>query len=70
MPGPLAAGERVLLIDAKDRRYLLTLVGGATFILRRVLNDRSGVVSTVTVAPGEQVLITVRDRSTAPATEA
>ncbi len=31
MPGPLAAGERVLLIDPKDRRYLLTLVDGATF---------------------------------------
>ncbi|HWF16769.1 MAG TPA: tRNA (adenine-N1)-methyltransferase [Acidimicrobiales bacterium] len=31
MPGPLAAGERVLLIDPKDRRYLITLVTGATF---------------------------------------
>ena len=31
MPGPLAAGERVLLIDPKERRYLLTLVAGATF---------------------------------------
>jgi tRNA (adenine57-N1/adenine58-N1)-methyltransferase len=31
MPGPLAAGERVLLIDPKDRRYLITLVVGATF---------------------------------------
>ena len=31
MPGALAAGERVLLIDPKDRRYLLTLVSGATF---------------------------------------
>ena len=31
MAGPLAAGERVLLIDPKDRRYLLTLVEGATF---------------------------------------
>jgi len=30
-PGPLLAGERVLLVDAKDRRYLLTLVAGATF---------------------------------------
>jgi len=29
--GPLAAGERVLLVDAKDRRYLITLVAGATF---------------------------------------
>ena len=30
-PGPLAAGERILLVDPKDRRYLLTLVAGATF---------------------------------------
>jgi tRNA (adenine57-N1/adenine58-N1)-methyltransferase len=29
--GPLAAGERVLLIDPKDRRYLIALVAGATF---------------------------------------
>jgi tRNA (adenine57-N1/adenine58-N1)-methyltransferase len=27
----LVAGERVLLIDAKDRRYLINLVDGATF---------------------------------------
>jgi len=31
MPGPLVAGERVLLVDPKDRRYLITLVPGATF---------------------------------------
>ena len=30
-PGALAAGERVLLVDAKDRRYLVTLAPGATF---------------------------------------
>jgi tRNA (adenine57-N1/adenine58-N1)-methyltransferase len=29
--GPLAAGERVLLVDAKGRRYLLKLVAGAMF---------------------------------------
>ena len=29
--GPFGAGERVLLIDAKERRYLVTLVAGATF---------------------------------------
>ena len=43
------------------------LLAGATFFLRRVLNDRAGVVSTVTVSPGEQVLITVRDRKSAAA---
>jgi tRNA (adenine57-N1/adenine58-N1)-methyltransferase len=31
VPGQLEAGERVLLIDPKERRYLLTLVEGATF---------------------------------------
>jgi tRNA (adenine57-N1/adenine58-N1)-methyltransferase len=30
-PGTLVAGERVLLIDRKDRRYLIKLVPGATF---------------------------------------
>lgn len=29
--GRVAAGERVLLVDAKDRHYLVTLVPGATF---------------------------------------
>jgi len=29
--GHVAAGERVLLVDAKDRRYLVTLKPGATF---------------------------------------
>jgi hypothetical protein len=42
------------------------LLAGATFFLRRVLNDRSSVVSSVTISPGEQVLITVRDRHAAP----
>lgn len=46
------------------------LLAGATFFLRRVLNDRSSVVSTLTVSPGEHVLITVRDRNAAPAVEA
>ena len=37
------------------------MLAGATFYLRRVLNDRSTVVSSVKVAPGEQLLITVHD---------
>ena len=37
------------------------LLAGSTFILRRVLNDRSAAVSTVKLAPGEQILISVRD---------
>lgn len=31
MRGPLAAGERVLLVDRKKRRYLVTLAPGAQF---------------------------------------
>jgi hypothetical protein len=46
--------------------YWFFLVG-ATWFLRRVLNDRASVVSSVTVAPGEQVLISVRDPKAAPA---
>ncbi|HXP33127.1 MAG TPA: hypothetical protein VN820_03875 [Acidimicrobiales bacterium] len=45
------------------------LLAGATFVLRRVLNDRTSVVSTLSVSPGEQVLITVRDRNAPPAVE-
>jgi hypothetical protein len=43
------------------------LLAGATFFLRRVINDRPGVIRTLTVAPGEQVLISVRDPKAAPA---
>ncbi len=32
------------------------------YVLRRALNDRGGVVSTLKVSPGEQVLISVRER--------
>jgi hypothetical protein len=46
------------------------LLAGATFMLRRVLNDRPGPVSTLKVAPGEQLVITVRDRKTPPAVDA
>jgi tRNA (adenine57-N1/adenine58-N1)-methyltransferase catalytic subunit len=37
--GPLAAGERVLLVDPKERRYLLTLQPGSTF------HTHSGIVA-------------------------
>jgi hypothetical protein len=46
------------------------LLAGATFFLRRVLNDRSSPVSRVTVSPGEQVLIMVRDRNAVTAATA
>jgi hypothetical protein len=37
------------------------LLAGSTFILRRALNDRGGAISTLKLAPGEQLLISVRD---------
>ncbi|MGP8059256.1 MAG: tRNA (adenine-N1)-methyltransferase [Acidimicrobiales bacterium] len=37
--GPLADGERILLVDAKERRYLVTLVAGAMF------HTHAGIVS-------------------------
>ena len=46
------------------------LLAGSTFILRRVLNDRGGAVSTVKLAPGEQILISVRDAKTPAPAEA
>jgi hypothetical protein len=42
------------------------LLAGATFFLRRVLNERTGTVSSLTISPGEQILITVRDRNAEP----
>jgi hypothetical protein len=42
------------------------LLAGATFFLRRVLNDRTSLVSRVTVSPGEQVVIAVRDHNAEP----
>jgi hypothetical protein len=42
------------------------VLAGATFFLRRALNERTGTVSSLTLSPGEQVLITVRDRDAEP----
>jgi hypothetical protein len=46
------------------------LLAGSTFILRRVLNDRTSNVSSVTLAPGEQILISVRDAKAPAPSEA
>ena len=46
MSGTLSAGERVLLVDAKQRRYLLKLVGGAEF------HTHSGILAHDTVIGG------------------
>jgi hypothetical protein len=39
------------------------VLAGSVFVLRRTLRDKGGVVSTIKLTPGEQVLITVRDRN-------
>jgi hypothetical protein len=72
--------DRPVQLDGLLRRFLraevrrgLTgnwywlLLAGSTFFLRRVLNDRKNVVSSVMVSPGEQLIISVRDRK-APTT--
>ncbi len=48
MSRPLEAGERVLLIDPKDRRYLLTLVAAATF------HTHAGVVAHDDIIGGDE----------------
>ena len=37
------------------------LFAACTFVLRRTLSDKGGVVSSLKISPGEQVLISVRD---------
>jgi tRNA (adenine57-N1/adenine58-N1)-methyltransferase len=46
--GALAAGERVLLIDPKERRYLLTLVSGASF------HTHAGIIGHDDIIGGEE----------------
>jgi hypothetical protein len=61
-------------VDALLRRFLRAAVrrglagnwtwliaAGCAFVLRRALNDKGGVVSTLKILPGEQILITLRD---------
>ena len=62
MSGPLEAGERVLLQDAKGRRYLVTLQAGATFHTHRgrlahdqVIGNREGEV--VATDLGQRLLV-------------
>lgn len=40
------------------------VLAGAAYVLRRALNDTGGKVSRLEVAPGEQLLITVRGGDT------
>jgi tRNA (adenine57-N1/adenine58-N1)-methyltransferase catalytic subunit len=60
--GPLHAGERVLLVDAKGRRYLLALVAGHAFHTHAGILDHDDVIglpagSTVTGSTGRRFLV-------------
>jgi tRNA (adenine57-N1/adenine58-N1)-methyltransferase len=60
--GALSEGERVLLIDAKDRRYLLTLVAGRSFHTHAGIVAHDDLIgrpegSTVTGSTGRQFLV-------------
>jgi hypothetical protein len=47
-----------------DQHWAWLVMGGCAFILRRSLRGNGAVVSSLHIAPGEQVMISVRDRST------
>jgi tRNA (adenine57-N1/adenine58-N1)-methyltransferase len=60
--GTLAAGERVLLIDPKERRYLLTLVAGATFHTHAGIVNHDDIIGgdegrTITGTTGRQFMV-------------
>jgi len=62
--GPLAAGERVLLVDHHDRRYLIRLVPGASF------QSHAGVVehdALIGRPEGSEVVAWRRDGGSGPA---
>jgi len=44
MSGPFAAGERVLLIDGKNRHYLVTLRGGGQFHTHAGITDHDAII--------------------------
>jgi tRNA (adenine57-N1/adenine58-N1)-methyltransferase catalytic subunit len=59
---PLADGERVLLVDAKERRYLLTLRAGAQFHTHAGILDHDEMIGTaegasVTGSTGRRFLV-------------
>jgi hypothetical protein len=55
-----AAGRRALT----EKNWAWFVIVACAFLLRRALNDKGAVVSSIKISPGEQVLISVRDRST------
>jgi hypothetical protein len=47
-----------------DQNWAWLVIAGCALILRRSLRGNGAVVSWLEIAPGEQVMISVRDRST------
>ena len=47
-----------------DRNWAWFVIVGCALILRRSLRGGGAVVSSLEIAPGEQVMISVRDRTT------
>lgn len=59
---PLEAGERVLLIDGRDRRYMITLQSGGQFHSHRGIVDHDALIGspagvTVTSSGGARMLV-------------
>lgn len=47
-----------------DQNWAWFVIAACALLLRRALSDKGAVVSSFKVSPGEQVLISVRDRHT------
>ena len=48
-----------------EQNWAWIVIACCAVILRRALRDKGGLVSSVKVAPGEQILISVRDSKSA-----
>ena len=60
------------LLRAATRRgmagdWTWLVIAASAYVLRRALRDKGGVVSTLRVSPGEQILISVREYNAPPA---
>jgi hypothetical protein len=42
------------------------VIAASAYVLRRAMRDKGGLVSTLRVSPGEQILISVRDYNALP----
>jgi hypothetical protein len=47
-----------------DQNWAWFVIAGCAFVLRRGFRGRGAVVSSLKLSPGEQILISVRDRRT------